>query len=88
MGKNIEIFTDSSLYGDDIVELVKKYACPRCSILVHDAKITGTSTDMHSKISEYGITSMPAVIIDGKLIPSEKLVKGKLMSLFSHIFKK
>lgn len=87
MGKNIEIFTDSSLYGDDIVERVKETACPRCSILVHDANHVGTSTHMNAKFSEYGITSLPAIVIDGKLAPLEKLTKGKFMSLVHHLFK-
>ncbi|RCW49028.1 thioredoxin family protein [Paenibacillus prosopidis] len=87
MGKSIEIFTDSSLYGEDIVERVKEYACPRCSILIYDANGTESSVDMQSKVSEYGVTSMPAIVIDGKLIHPDKLVKGKL-NLFYHIFNK
>lgn len=85
MGKNIEIFTDRSLYGDDIVKLVKEYACPKCAVLVYDSNGTEKSSEMQSKVMEYGVTSMPAIVIDGKLINPEKLKKGKFMDLFHHL---
>lgn len=88
MSKIIEIFTDSSLYGNDIVERVKQYACSKCSILIYDANDPESSARMQSKAIEYGIASMPAVVLDGKLIPSEKLVRGKLTDMVHHIFNK
>lgn len=88
MGKTIEIFTDSSLYGDDLVERVKQHACSRCSILIYDAHGTGSSAEMQSKAYEYGVTSMPAIVMDGKQISPEKLVRGKLTNMIHHIFKK
>ncbi|OUS73062.1 hypothetical protein B1748_23955 [Paenibacillus sp. MY03] len=88
MGKNIEIFTDSNLYGDDIVNLVKEYACPKCSISVYDANCTDPNVDMHSKVSEYGITAMPAIVLDGKIVPTEKLARGKFANMVHHFFHK
>ncbi|WP_159881702.1 thioredoxin domain-containing protein [Paenibacillus puerhi] len=88
MGKTIEIFIDSSLNEDDMVERVKEYACSRCSILVHDANDTGSKADMDLKRSEYGITSLPAIVINGKRVPSEKLVRGKFSSWFHGLVKK
>jgi|GEM_PF-1422323 len=88
MGKNIELFTDSSLYGNDIIERVKQLACPKCSILIYDAKGTGPSEEMQSKAKAYGIASMPAIVMDGRIIPLEKLAKGSLANLVHHLFKK
>ncbi|WP_214627976.1 hypothetical protein [Paenibacillus agaridevorans] len=88
MGKNIEIFTDSNLFGDDVVKLVKEYACPKCSILIYDANCTDPDVDLQSKVSEYGITSMPAIVLDGKIVPPEKLARGKFANMVHHIFQK
>lgn len=88
MGKNIEIFTDSSLYGDDIVERVKEFACSKCAILVYDANDAEKSTEMQLKVIAYGVTSMPAIVINGKLIPPEKLEKEKFIGVFHHLFHK
>lgn len=73
MSKTIEIFTDSSLFSNSLENKVKEYACSKCSIVVYDANNLDTKRIMKSKTEEYGITILPAVTIDGKLVPQEKL---------------
>ena len=88
MSKFIEVFTNSNLYGNDIVDRVNQTACSKCTILVYDASNTESSAEMQEKAYKYGVTSMPAIVMDGKLINPEKLVQGKLASIVHHVFKK
>jgi hypothetical protein len=81
MSKTIEIFTDSSRFSNDLENQVKDYVCSRCSILVYDASNPESKSIMESKTAEYGITTLPAVTISGKLVPLDKLKKGKISSL-------
>lgn len=73
MSKTIEIFTDSSLFSNSLENKVRDYACSKCSIVVYDASSLDTKRIMTSKTEEYGITTLPAVTIDGKLVSLEKL---------------
>lgn len=81
MGKTIELFTDSSKFSNDLEKQVRNYACARCSILIYDANHQETKRTMETKMAEYGITKLPAVSIDGKIFPLEKLEKGHIPSL-------
>ncbi|MBC5635214.1 hypothetical protein H8S33_00100 [Ornithinibacillus sp. BX22] len=81
MGKTIEIFTDSSRFSNDLENQVKNYACSRCSILVYDASNPETTRTMDSKVAAYNIATLPAVSIDGKVVPLDKLKKGRFSSL-------
>ncbi|MFC4402394.1 hypothetical protein [Gracilibacillus xinjiangensis] len=81
MSKTIEIFTDSNQFSSELENKVKDYACSRCSIHVYDASNPNTKSTMEAKVAEYGVTSLPAVTMDGKLIPLEKLKKGSLSTL-------
>lgn len=86
VGKKIEIFTDSSLFGDNIVSLVKQHACSKCDIFVYDVGKDGIHSEFEQKRTAYGVQSIPAVAIDGQLINLESLKKGKfpmLHQLFS-----
>jgi len=88
MGKTIEIFTDSRHFSNDLENQVNDYACSRCSILVYDASNPETKETMESKAAEYGITELPAVSIDGKLVPIDKLKMGHVSSLIRKLLHK
>lgn len=88
MGKIIELFTDSSRFSNDLEMQVRNYACARCSILIYDAINSETEGTMATKMAEYGITKLPAVSIDGKIFPLEKLEKGHVPSLIRKFFHK
>ena len=77
MGVTIEIFTDTGLYGNEITERVRRSACPKCTVIVHDASDPASSADMQAKALAYGIAALPAVVMDGKAIPAEKLALFK-----------
>ncbi|MFT4415369.1 hypothetical protein ACLM5H_16025 [Fredinandcohnia humi] len=81
MSKNIEIFTDSSRFSNDLENQVRDYACSRCTITVYDASDPNWKSIMESKKTEYGVTTLPAVTISGKIVPLDKIKKGKISSL-------
>lgn len=88
MSKTIEIFTDSSRFSNDLENQVKDYACSRCSIIVYDANNTDFKSVMEMKTAEYGVKTLPAVAISGKLVPLDKLKKGKIASFVSQLMHK
>jgi glutaredoxin len=61
--RKVEVFTAGCAACDEAVALVKAIACSSCDIAIldmHDTKIA-------AKAKRYGIRSVPAVVIDGKL---------------------
>ncbi|MCM3162565.1 hypothetical protein [Metabacillus litoralis] len=43
---------------------------------------------MESKVVQYGITELPAVTIEGKLVPIEKVKKGSIYTLIRQLLHK
>ncbi len=80
MSKTIEIFTDSSRFSNALENQVKDIACSRCSIIVYDANNTDFKSIMELKTAEYGVTTLPAVTISGKLFSLDNLKNGKISS--------
>lgn len=76
MSKTIEIFTDSSRFPDNLEKLARATACSRCTILVYDASDLGSKKVMESRVSEYGVMTLPALTLDGKLVPLDQLKGG------------
>ncbi|WP_028609135.1 thioredoxin family protein [Paenibacillus harenae] len=71
MSKRIEIFTDGSAESEAVVKQVRKLACPKCTVHVHN--ING---ECEMRVKKYGIQSVPAVVMDGKLINLKALKRG------------
>jgi glutaredoxin 3 len=61
--RKIEIFSAGCPACDETVQMVNAIACPSCEIEVLDMQ----QTEVAAKAKEYGIRSVPAVVIDGKL---------------------
>lgn len=61
--RKIQIFSAGCSMCDDVIRAVKAAACPSCAIEVLDMK----SPDVKRKATGFGIKSVPAVVIDGKL---------------------
>lgn len=62
--RNIEIFSAGCSVCDEAVSLVKNMVCPLCEITVSDMN-TG---DVAERAKALGIRSVPAVVIDGRLV--------------------
>jgi glutaredoxin len=61
--RKVEVFTAWCPVCDDAVKLVKSLACDSCEVEVLDMK----QADFASRAKGYGVRSVPAVVIDGKL---------------------
>jgi glutaredoxin 3 len=61
--RKIEIFSAGCYACDETVQMVNDLACPSCEIEVLDMHRDETA----AKAKEYGIRSVPAVVIDGTL---------------------
>ncbi|MFQ5454010.1 MAG: thioredoxin family protein [Candidatus Zixiibacteriota bacterium] len=65
--RKIELFTAGCPVCNEAVEQVKAAACPDCDIIVYDLNKGCETNDCRNKVKMYGIKSVPAVVIDGKL---------------------
>ena len=61
--RKIEIFSAGCPACDETIEMVIQIASPSCDVEVLDMH----QQDVASRAKEYGIKSVPAVVIDGKL---------------------
>ena len=61
--KKIEIFSAGCSTCKETIELVKRLAGSSHELVVHDLHKSETAT----KAKNYGVRSVPAVVIDGKL---------------------
>ena len=63
MKRKIEIFSAGCPACDEVVKLVNSIACPSCEVGILDMH----KSDVASEAKQYGVTSVPAVVVDGKL---------------------
>ncbi len=61
--RKVEVFTAGCSLCDDAVQLVQGLACPNCSVEILDMQ----DESAQKKAQEYGITSVPAVVVNGTL---------------------
>lgn len=61
--RKIEIFSAGCSCCTETVEMVKEIACPSCDVEVLDMR----EADVAEKANEYGVKSVPAVAVDGRL---------------------
>ncbi len=68
MKKQIEIFTAGCLVCEPVVQLVKDTACNNCEITIHNLSDQCESKICVSKMEQYQIKRMPAIVVDGVLL--------------------
>lgn len=61
--RQIEIFSAGCPTCNDAISLVRKLACPSCSVTVLDMH----DPEVAERAAGLGIRSVPAVLVDGKL---------------------
>ena len=61
--KKIEVFSAGCSTCKDTIELVKRLAGSSHEVVIHDMH----KSEMASRAKQYGVRSVPAVVIDGKL---------------------
>ena len=60
--RKIEVFSAGCAVCEDTVALINKIACPSCEIEILDMH----QPEVSKRAKQYGIRSVPAVIVDGK----------------------
>ncbi|MDP3920358.1 MAG: thioredoxin family protein [Candidatus Omnitrophota bacterium] len=73
--RKVEIFTSGCYLCEETVSLVKELACSSCEVEVYDISEPCESEECADKAKAYGINSVPAVVIDGKI--AECCKRGK-----------
>lgn len=68
MARRVEVFTSNCSICDDVVQQVQDLACDNCEVVVYDLSKGCETNECKDKSAEYGVRSVPAVAIDGKLI--------------------
>ena len=61
--RQVEVFTAGCPMCEPAVQLVQELACPDCEVTIHDLRGGGAD-----KVREYGINTVPAVVVDGRLV--------------------
>lgn len=61
--KTIEVFSAGCPACEEAIALVNRVACPSCEVEILDMR----QSDIAEKARRYGIRTLPAVVIDGKL---------------------
>jgi glutaredoxin len=79
--KKIEVFSAGCSTCKETIELVNRIAGASHEVVVHDMQ----KSDVASKAKNYGVRSVPAVVIDGKLAsccagrgPEERVLREAL----------
>lgn len=68
MKRKIEVFTANSPMCEPVVKLVNELACDNCELTVYVMVRQYNDKVCVSKAREYGISRIPAVAVDGKLL--------------------
>lgn len=61
--RNVEVFSAGCGVCDETVALVRSLACESCDVVIHDIH----QPEVAAKAKRYGVHSVPAVVVDGKL---------------------
>ena len=61
--KKIEVFSAGCSTCQETIELVKRIAGSSHEVVIHDMQ----QSEVASKAKQYGVRSVPAIVVDGKL---------------------
>lgn len=61
--RKVEVFSSGCEVCDETIALVRKLACDSCDVVVQDMH----QPEVAAKAKRYGVRSVPAVVVDGKL---------------------
>lgn len=64
----VEVFTSGCYLCEDVVKQVKDLACDKCEDVVYDLNKGCDTNECETKAKHYGVKSVPAVAINGKLV--------------------
>ena len=61
--RKVEVFSAGCPVCEETITLINEIACPSCEVLILDMRQGAVA----KKAKQYGIRSVPAVVIDGKV---------------------
>ncbi len=61
--RKVEVFSAGCPVCNDTVEMAKRIACPDCEVSVLDMN----NSEVAERAKQFGIKSVPAILVDGKL---------------------
>lgn len=61
--RRVEVFTAGCPVCEPAVNMVEDLACPDCEVTVYQLQERGAD-----KATEYGIKTVPAVVVDGRVV--------------------
>lgn len=65
--RKVGVFTAGCSVCDPAVKIVKELECPSCEVKVYDLNKGCETGECKDKAKKYGITKIPAVVVDGKV---------------------
>lgn len=65
--RKVEVFTAGCPVCEPAVQMVKELACPDCDVHIHDLNKSCETGNCRVEAKKYGLTTVPAVVIDGKI---------------------
>ena len=66
--RRVEVFTAGCPVCEDAVKKVKEAACPNCEVVIYDLNSGCENNECREKAKQYGVTRVPAVAVDGRLL--------------------
>ncbi|MBK0401850.1 thioredoxin family protein [Adhaeribacter sp. BT258] len=66
--RKIEVFTAGCPVCEPVVEMVTAMACESCDLTVYNLTEQCDTKECISKVKEYNITSLPAIVVNGELL--------------------
>lgn len=63
----IEVFIAGCPLCDEAVKTVRETACSNCTITIHDLREGCATDECREKAKAYGVTRVPAVVVNGTL---------------------
>lgn len=74
----IEVFTGGSDRCEEVLQQVQELACSNCEIVTYDLSKDAASAESEDRAREYGVQSIPAVVINGRLVDYETVKNARL----------
>lgn len=66
--RRVEVFTAGCPVCEDAVKKVNSLACPDCEVVIYDLNKGCATNECREKAKRYGVTRLPAVAVDGRLL--------------------
>ncbi|MFZ5976267.1 MAG: glutaredoxin [Hydrotalea flava] len=66
--RKIELFTAGCTVCDPVVEMVKAMACSSCEVIIYNIAESCDTKECSEKVKSYGINTVPAIAVNGKLL--------------------